>query len=162
MNASQENHQPFVLSINISKGGIPKLPVDSVNITAKGLEGDGHNHEKHYRLTQAVCIQDMESLEDLGVKGYPLSPGTAGENLTVRHLKVNSLSIGTILKFSGGVQLEITRVRAPCYVMDQINPQLKEDANDCHGMYAKVLREGELKVGESIEIKNQVLQKWDE
>ena len=48
---SEENieQKPQVGSINISKGGIPKLPIDTVNITEKGLEGDGHNHEKHYR-----------------------------------------------------------------------------------------------------------------
>jgi len=150
--------KPTVISINVSKGGIPKLPIDSVNITEKGLEGDGHNHEKHYRLAQAVCIQDIERLEELSAKKYPLSPGVAGENLTVRGLNVNSLPIGTILKFSGSVVLEITRVRPTCYVMDQIHPKLKEDADGCHGMYAKVVKEGRLKIGEHIEINDQVLQ----
>lgn len=56
-------NQPSVISINISKGGIPKLPVNSVRVSVKGLDGDGHNHEKHYRLEQAVCIQDIEMLE---------------------------------------------------------------------------------------------------
>ena len=139
-----------VISINISKGGVPKIPVDSVNITKKGLEGDEHNHEKHYRLTQAVCIQDDEKLEELRSLGYPLFSGTGGENLTVSGLNVNSLPLGTILEFSKGVKLEITRTRPTCYVMDEIHPKLKEDAADRHGMYAKVIKEGLLKVGEDI------------
>jgi len=146
------NRLPKVLSINISKGGIPKLPVESVWVSFSGLEGDGHNHEKHYRLTQAVCIQDAERLEELCAKGYPLAPGTAGENLTVRGLNVNALPAGTVLEFSGGVVLEITRTRPTCYVMDQIHSKLKEDATDCHGMYAKVLEEGIVRINDPIKV----------
>lgn len=143
---------PSVISINISAGGVPKLPVDKTYISQKGLAGDGHNHEKHYRLTQAVCIQDVERLEELTAEGYPLGAGTAGENLTVRGLNVNALPVGSVLKFSGGVTMEITRSRPTCYVMDQIHPQLKNDATGRHGMYAKVIQEGELSVGETIAI----------
>lgn len=141
---------PIVLSINISKGGIPKLPVDSIRITTAGLEGDGHNHEKHRTPMQAVCLQDVERLEELSCQGYSLSPGTTGENLTVKNLYVNALPLGTILEFSGGVVLEINKVRKPCYVMDAIHPQLKVDALGRHGMYAKVLQEGVVKRGDHI------------
>jgi len=146
-----------IISINISQGGIPKRPVKEVYVKQSGLEGDEHNHEKHYRPTQAVCIQDIEKLSELSALGYPLEPGTAGENLTTKNLHVNSLPIGTRLTFSGGVVLEITRVRPTCYVMDQINSQLKEDANNRHGMYAKVLTQGHLKVGETIRVNKPVL-----
>jgi len=147
-----QNNIPAVLSINISKGGIPKLPVELVRITTSGLEGDGHNHAKHNTPFQAVCIQDLEKLEELNQGGYPLSPGQAGENLTVENLHVNSLPLGTILEFSGGVILEISKVRKPCYVMDAIHPKLKEDAIGRHGMYAKVLQEGIVKANDSITV----------
>jgi len=154
---SKINSFPKIVSINISSGGIPKIPVQSIRITSSGLEGDGHNHAKHYRLEQAVCIQDIEMLENLITEGYPLGPGQAGENLTVRGLNVNSLPVGTTLKFSDGVVLEITRVRPTCYVMDQINPKLKEDAAGRHGMYAKVIQGGVLVVGDTIEVLNVVV-----
>jgi len=83
--------KPTVISINVSKGGIPKLPIDSVKVMEKGLEGDGHNHEKHYNPLQAVCLQDIEMLDELRGEGYPLTAGTTGENLTVRNLNVNDL-----------------------------------------------------------------------
>lgn len=140
----------FILSINVSKGGIPKWPVESARVTVSGLEGDGHNHAKHYNPAQGVCLQDAEKLEELSREGYPLKPGTAGENLTVENLGVNSLPVGTRLRFEGGVLLEITRERPTCYVMDQIDPKLKEDARGRHGMYAKVLEEGTLRAGETI------------
>ena len=141
---------PQIVSINISKGGIPKLPVSSVRVTTAGLEGDGHNHPKHCSPLQAVCIQDIEKLNEIGRNGYDLSPGKAGENLTVQNLGVNSLPLGTVLQFSGGVVLEISKTRKPCYVMDAIHSRLKEDALGRHGMYAKVIKEGFLSVGETM------------
>lgn len=144
---------PQVISINISNGGVPKLPVKEIYVKLSGLEGDGHNHEKHYRPTQAVCIQDIEKLEELSTLGYPSAPGAMGENLTVKNLHVNSLPIGSILEFSGGTILEITRSRPTCYVMDQIHPKLKDDATNRHGMYAKVIQPGNISAGEQIKLK---------
>lgn len=141
-----------IISINISKGGIPKLPVESIEINDNGLAGDGHNHAKHNTPLQAVCIQDIEKLQELSGNGYKLTPGLAGENLTVENLNVNSLPIGTVLECSGGVVLEITKVRKPCYVMDAIDPKLKEDSVGKHGMYAKVIVNGKVNVGELIRI----------
>ena len=146
-----EEQLPFVVSINISSGGIPKLPVNSVYVTFSGLKGDGHNHAKHYDPIQAVCLQDVEQLEDLSHQGYPLSPGAGGENLTVCNLNVNRLPLGTVLQFCGGVVVKISKVRKPCYVLDAIHPQLKIDALGRHGMYAKVLQEGMLTSRETID-----------
>ena len=143
---------PKIISINISSGGIPKLPVDSIRVTTAGLEGDGHNHAKHDSPIQAVCIQDIEKLNELSQVDYILSPGKAGENLTVENLHSNSLPIGTLLQFSGGVLLEISKVRKPCYVMDAIHSRLKDDALGRHGMYARVLKEGVLTTGETIAV----------
>lgn len=142
----------MIVSINISGGGIPKWPVDAARVTSSGLEGDGHNHAKHYRPEQAVSLQDIERLAELRHEGYQLHCGATGENISVAHLNVNSLPLGTILNFSGGVQLEITKVRHPCYVLDAIHPRLKESIIGRCGMYAKVVKEGILRAGERIEI----------
>ena len=153
MNKSLSKPQPYVLSINISPGGIPKFPVDSIGLTFAGLESDGHDHEKHRTPLQAVCLQDIEKLQELRAEGFDLDCGTTGENLTVRHLGVNQLPVGTILEFSGGVILELTKVRKPCYVLDAIDPRLKEVIVGRCGSYAKVLKEGFLKKGETIRVK---------
>ncbi len=141
-----------IVSINISKGGIPKLPRENAELTASGLKGDGHNHKKHYHPDQAVCFQDLETLEQLNREGYSLTPGAIGENLTVEHLEVNHLSPGTRLELAGGVVLEITKTRKPCYVLDAIDPQLKEDIAGRCGTYAKVLKEGTMTRGEHIRV----------
>ncbi len=141
-----------IIAINISKGGIPKQPLPKVMVGVEGLEGDGHNHEKHRTPFQAVCLQDIEKLEELNREGYRLDPGTTGENLTVRGLNVNTLPLGTVLQFSNGVVLELTKVRKPCYVLDAISPRLKEDIIGRCGTYAKVLREGTFMQGETITV----------
>ena len=143
---------PRVVSLNISKGGIPKLPVDSVEINFTGLKGDGHNHVKHYRPEQAVSLQDFEKLLELNKEGYSLLCGTTGENISVCHLNVNGLALGTILNFSGGVQLEISKIRQPCYVLDAIDPALKKNILGRCGMYAKVIKEGVVKTAEPIQV----------
>ena len=143
--------KPIVASVSISGGGIPKLPVERVRITKAGLEGDGHNHEKHNRPAQAVCLQDAELLEDLYREGFPLAYGTIGENLTVRHLGVQRLSVGTLLYFSGGVILELTKERKPCYVLDAIDPRLKDAIQGRCGFYAQVLKEGIIAPGDTID-----------
>lgn len=146
----QINSQAFVTSINISAGGIPKLPVEEVYISEAGLQGDGHNHAKHYRPTQAVSLQDIETLTELRNEGYAVDEGATGENVNVYNLFVNDLPIGTRLMFSGGVEIEITRMRPPCYVLDSIDPQLKTDIIGRCGAYAKVICPGRLKNGETI------------
>ena len=134
-----------VVAICTSPGGIPKLPMDEVLVTVSGLSGDGHNHSKHRTPMQAVCLQDVEHLEAVTREGIALTWGAIGENLTVRGLNVQSLPIGTVLEFEGGVTLELTKVRKPCYVLDAVDVRLKEWMVDRCGMYAKVIREGVIK-----------------
>src|SRR3989338_950366 len=149
---SDKKNLPYIVSINISSGGVPKLPIDSIYVSCSGLKGDGHNHAKHDDPIQAVCLQDIEQLEGLNLKGHALAPGSTGENLTVKNLHINKLPLKAVLKFSGGVIVQLSKIRRPCYVMDAIHPRLKEDTIGCHGIYAKVIREGILAAGEMIDV----------
>ncbi|MBL8013229.1 MAG: MOSC domain-containing protein [Candidatus Omnitrophica bacterium] len=143
---------PHIVSINTSPGGIPKVPVNFTHVSVHGLAGDGHNHEKHRTTLQAVCLQDIEKLEELNREGYQLVPGATGENLTVANLNVNALPVGTVLNFSNGVVVELTKVRKPCYVLDAISQSLKNDILGRCGIYAKVIRDGFLTEGETISV----------
>jgi len=141
-----------VISVNISGGGIPKRPIPAVVVRTAGLAGDRHDHEKHNTPLQAVSIIDVEDLDDLRAEGFDVAPGATGENMTVRGLDVDDLAIGDRLELSGGVQLELTKKRKPCYVLDAIDPRLKEVIVGRCGFYARVLREGTLRPGESITV----------
>ena len=138
-------------SINLSPGGIPKRPVESIEVSDAGLLGDGHDHEKHRTPVQAISLIDLELLEAIAEEtGIPLAPGDLGENLTVSGVGVQLLTAGDRLVFDGGVALEITRVRPPCYVLDSISPEFKRILWNRIGMYARVLETGMLAAGAKI------------
>lgn len=141
-----------VLAVNISRGGLPKQPVNTARVDVNGLCGDDHEHEKHRRTDRAVSIQDIELLDELRLEGFPLAPGLMGENLTVRGLGVQTLSPGDRLIFTGGPVLELTQARKPCYVLDQIDPKLKETVVGRCGFLARVVQPGDLQPGQSITV----------
>ena len=141
-----------ITAVCVSPGGIPKLPVDSARVTVDGLEGDGRNHAKHAKPERAVSIQDEELLEELRVEGYAVGPGIVGENLTVRDLDVQRLQPGTRLELSGGVVLELVEPRKPCFVLDAIDPKLKEAVVSRCGFMARVATEGVVEPGETIRV----------
>ena len=142
---------PTVDSINLSPGGIPKRPVESIEVSDAGLLGDGHDHEKHRTPVQAISLIDLELLEAIAEEtGIPLAPGDLGENLTVAGVGAQLLTAGDRLVFDGGVALEITRVRPPCYVLDSISPEFKRILWNRIGMYARVLEPGMLAAGAKI------------
>jgi MOSC domain-containing protein YiiM len=143
---------PVVVSVSTSPGGIPKYNLEVAEVTVEGLVGDGHDHAKHCSPDQAVCLFDEEDLNDLVAEGYDVSPGAIGENVLVRGLEIDGLEIGDRLLFSGGVEIELTKRRQPCFVLDSISPELKHVLRDRCGYYAKVVTEGSMRPGEVIAV----------
>ncbi len=141
-----------VIAVNISGGGIPKLPVPVGRVIGSGLDGDAHDHDKHNTPLQAICLINGEILDDLRAEGFEVGPGATGENLTVRGLDVEALEPGDRLVLSGGVQLEYTKKRKPCYVLDAIHVDLQDAIRGRCGGYAKVIEGGEVRPGETIEV----------
>ncbi len=144
--------RPHIVAVNISGGGIPKLPVASAHVTRAGLAGDRHDHDKHNTPLQAVSILDAEDIDDLRSEGFAVAPGATGENMTVRGLDVDALDLGDRLHLSGGVRLELTKRRKPCYVLDAIDPELRNVIAGRCGFYAKVIEEGAVRPGETIAV----------
>jgi MOSC domain-containing protein YiiM len=141
-----------VLAVCVSPGGIPKLPQPEGRVGFSGIAGDGRNHAKHVRPDRAVSLWDVEVLQQLVREGFPsLAPGVAGENLTVAGLCVQALSPGTLLAI-GPVLLRLEQPRKPCYVLDAIDPRLKEAIVGRCGYLASVVREGVIRPGMEIEV----------
>ena len=140
----------ILVAINISPGGIPKLPVPRAEVTESGIVGDGRNHAKHIKEHRSLSLLAEEILGDLRDEGYPVVPGALGENLTIRELPAHGLSVGTCLRFAGGVAIELTEPRKPCYVLDALDPRLKETTVGRIGWMARVVHPGWLTAGESV------------
>lgn len=142
-----------IRAVCTSRGGIPKLPVEAEFVTPAGLSQDRHAHEKHVQPKRAVLLMDEELFGELAAEGYQLHAGAIGENLTVHGLRAQQLVPGTRLRCRpDGPLLEITEARKPCFVLDQIDRQLKVAVVGRGGMFTRVIETGRVFPGQTIEV----------
>src|SRR4051812_39392381 len=96
-----------VVQINVSRGGIPKGPIDIAQVTTRGIDGDSWAHPRfHGGPKQAVLLISIEDLDWLQERGYPVYPGALGENLSVRGIPFRDIRIGDRYH-AGAAALEI-------------------------------------------------------
>ena len=139
------------------KTGIVKEPQSSsCRLSKLGLEGD-HVLDKKYHggEDQAIYCYGQADYEWWETQlGRALTPGTFGENLTIGELTCQAIAIGDRFRI-GGVEIEATAPRIPCAVLgekmgDSKFPVAFREA-ERPGFYCRVLSEGELQPGTSVE-----------
>lgn len=140
-----------ILQVNISPGGIPKLPIAEGRVGALGIEGDScRNTKYHGGPKQALLLISIEDIETLRRPGFPIEAGTLGENLTIQGIDMRAARIGDRFQ-AGEVILEITKPRQPCKTLDQVRPGIqKELTSGKGGFYASVLKGGLIRPGDII------------
>jgi len=152
-----------VLQVNVSRGGIPKQPVPSGDLTATGIEGDAWRYPFHGGPRQAVLLITMEGIEELVAQGFPLYAGALGENLTTRGLDRRALRFGQRLR-AGDATIELTRMRQPCATLNVYGPGLQAAMYDARvvkgdpesalwglsGFYASVVEPGTVRPGDAV------------
>ena len=144
-----------VVQINRSGGGVPKQPVAEAEVDRDGLRGDVQADSKHHgRPFQAVCLWSAEVIEQLRGQGHPITPGSAGENLTVSGLPWADMRPGAILSV-GTTRLEISFPAVPCKKQAQwfSDGDLRRISNDDNPgwarWYAWVRRPGTVRTGDA-------------
>lgn len=147
----------WVVQVNRSPGGVPKLPVPMAVVGELGLEGDGHNDTtNHGGIERAVCLYSLERIEALRAEGHAIAPGTCGENVTVAGIKWANVEPGARFVLGDTVVLEVTRFTTPCKT---IAGSFRDgDFNRIHRklypgwsrVYAKVLRGGVIRQGDAV------------
>jgi MOSC domain-containing protein YiiM/GNAT superfamily N-acetyltransferase len=148
-----------VLQVNISSGGVPKLPVDRAWVGPLGLEGDAHRHRfVHGGPHRAVALLGIEAIERVQADGHPIEPGSVGENLTTTGIELSRLPVGTRLAIGDRVVLELSGAAGPCDVIKGAFRDGKSGRisilthpSDSR-MYARVLVEGEVATGDGIAV----------
>jgi MOSC domain-containing protein YiiM len=150
---------PRVFQINISDGGVPKLPVQSVEVTADGLAGDRQRNLKyHGGPDRAVCLFSLERLLALLADGHPVYPGATGENLTLTGVDWDKIVPGVLMRIGDSLLIEITSYADPCpdllpYFTDGTNHLMDQDKYPGWSrVYARVLKPGTVKVADVVEI----------
>jgi MOSC domain-containing protein YiiM len=147
-----------VRSINVSDGGVPKLPQESCVITHAGLTGDRQRDlEYHGGPDRAVCLFSDDLIQKLKDEGHPIAPGTIGENLTIAGIDWNAMTPGSRLEV-GEVELELTDYAAPCRNIqgsfkDRRMGRVSQKAHPGWSrLYARVTREGTVRVGDPVRV----------
>jgi molybdopterin adenylyltransferase len=115
-------------------------PLAAARVALDGIEGCAHARPGK----RSVLFVAAEDLEAVGVE-----PGEIRENFTVRGTDVMSWPVGQQLAV-GGAEFEVTMVCDPCHLMDEIRPGLQEELIGRRGMLARVLKSGEVRVGDDV------------
>jgi MOSC domain-containing protein YiiM/GNAT superfamily N-acetyltransferase len=148
-----------VLQVNVSPGGLPKLPVDQAWVSRLGLDGDGHNARTvHGGPHRAVCLFGIEAIERLQAEGHPVGAGGVGENLTTTGIEWSLLPAGTRARIGDELLLEISDTASPCATQRQnfSDGRFSRISIEIHPsdarMYARVIREGPVRPNDPIEL----------
>lgn len=158
LGAGPAPHQGRVAGLHVSPGGVPKFPVESVEIGWRGLAGDKQaNRVHHGRIFQAVCLWSSEVIRRLVGEGHPIFPGAAGENVTVAGVDWAALRPGTRLRV-GGALLEISVPALPCtknagwFVGGDFNRMHHERHPGDSRQYALVVEPGPVTLSDPVEV----------
>lgn len=148
--------QGVIVSINISSGGVPKLPVPEARVSPVGLDGDGQRDRRHHGgPDRALCLYSMERIEALQGEGHAIAPGTTGENLTMSGLDWDTITPGVQLR-AGSVTMEITAFASPCLSIrtsfaDENSNRISQRLHPGWSrVYARVVKSGDLRVGDAV------------
>ncbi len=133
------------------KKGERKTPVKQVRLRENyGIIGDAHAGEWH----RQISLLAKESIEKMRAMGLDVDNGDFAENLTTEGIDLPSLPIGTKMQI-GDSLLEVTQIGKECHTRCAIYHQAGDCVMPKEGIFAKVLRGGIIKPGDSLELVDQ-------
>ena len=145
-----------VASLNVSAGGVPKLPVPSAEVTPEGVAGDRQRNLKyHGGADRALCLWSLERIHGLQGEGHPVAPGSTGENVTVAGVDWAAVVPGVRLRI-GPVLVEVTAFTTPCRTIARsfAGGRTGRVSHRAHPgwsrVYARVLAAGRVSVGDPV------------
>jgi MOSC domain-containing protein YiiM len=154
-----------VVQVNVSSGGLPKLPILFADLDEHGVSGDCHTNRKyHGGPKRAVLLIASEVIDNLRAEGWPLVYGSLGENLTTRGLDHRLWRPGQRFE-AGSALLELTIPRQPCLNLNRYGLGIQKriwqrrikdlDYSSplwgLSGFFASVVRAGNVKAADIIE-----------
>lgn len=174
MDTDSLEHDQFVAAVSCSGSHTMSKPrVERVRlIEGFGVEGDAHagvtvKHRSRVARdpTQAnlrqVHLIHAELFDELRIKGFKITPGLMGENVTTRGIDLLDLPQGARLRLGESAVVEITGLRNPCYQLDALQSGLMEamlERNPERGIVRKagvmaiVIAGGDVAAGDGIRV----------
>jgi len=144
----REAQRGKVLAVNISeKKGTRKTNITSCAVVRDfGLKDDAHGGPWH----RQVSLLANESIEKMRAKGLDVTYGDFAENITTEGVDLVHLPIGTAIRIGDSVTLRVTQIGKVCHERCAIYYQAGDCVMPKEGIFAEVLNEGEIKVGDEI------------
>lgn len=148
--SSTTNIEGKVLAVNISeKKGTKKKNVGVCRLIKDwGMAEDGHAGNWH----RQVSLLSKKSIEKMREKGLAVNYGDFAENLSIEGIDLHFLPVGTKLTIGSDVVVRITQIGKECHK----GCSILREAGDCvmprEGVFAEVLAEGEVKVGDDVRV----------
>jgi len=131
-------------SVNISEEkGVQKRPVDRVTLVpGHGIEGDAHAGNWH----RQVSLLALEAIEQMRARAGSLviQNGDFGENIITRGIDLSQVKVGGRITIHE-VLLEVTQIGKECHTGCAIYDAVGECIMPTRGIFAKVLRGGEIR-----------------
>ena len=139
--------------------GLPKRPVSTLRVGPSGADGDFNRWREEERAGDgdyALLLYPVEMLDALNDEGWPIRPGDLGENILTRGLPYAELAPPGQFEVGEAV-VEASKVCEPCdnlfllpYVGKGRGPEFLKTMLDRRGWYARVLRPGTVRLGDSV------------
>lgn len=138
-----------VVAVCISANkGERKSPVEAVELRVNhGIVGDAHAGEWH----RQVSLLAEESIDKMRLQGLSVDPGAFAENITTRNIELTTLPVGAKVSV-GEALLEITQIGKECHTRCAIYHLAGDCVMPKEGIFAKVLRGGTVRPGDSVAI----------
>lgn len=142
-----------IVAISVSKRkGIPKTNIQSATLIENfGIEGDIHGGDWHRQIS-FLALESIEKMREMGLPN--LRPGAFAENLTIEFISIPQLHVGDKVKIGKNAELEITQIGKECHTRCGIYFKVGDCVMPREGIFAKVIRGGEIFVDDSISIIN--------
>ena len=115
-----------------------------------GLIDDAHADCCTHRQVSLLAIESINKMRSLG---FGVGPGDFAENLTTEGVDFISLPVGTNITVGEEVILEITQIGKECHTGCAIYRQIGKCIMPKEGVFAKVIRGGLVRNGDSIKVK---------
>ena len=131
------------------KKGTKKKPVAAVTIKENfGVAGDAHADGATHRQVSLLAIESIDKMRRLG---FDLQPGDFAENITTEGIDWVSMPVGTKISLGDGVLLEMTQIGKECHAACAIRKQVGDCIMPREGIFARVIRGGTVRPGDTIE-----------
>jgi MOSC domain-containing protein YiiM len=128
--------------------GTPKTDVGSGFLEEGfGMTGDAHGGDWH----RQVSLLATEQIQPMRDKGLDVQAGSFAENITTEGFDLDSVKVGDRIRVGTSALLEVTQIGKECHTRCAIYHTVGECIMPEQGVFARVLKGGEVRVGDPID-----------